>query len=359
MNLSKTEALKETAGFIAVAVNAVRSAGGDDALQKSVIKEKLFDQEIVNPSDRQVVMKHVNHELGTTYSINLIKQAKRLEHPLGADDTAKDPVKPLEVIGELKGSVELPVVAKPESAPAAQAAPVSTPAKEPKAAKATKPAAASTVTEDNTMNAKNNVESLVSIGYAKKKARVELLKEFFITHPKHDNSDAHPVADDGINALPMDAMADLLIFVQEKAKAAEAAAEVEFQKTAAGEGGIESKWIGLGAAVIGGGLSLLSKGEVTTGGLLGLAAGATGAYFLSDKFDGSFEGDFARYLVSGSIGLVLGGAGSHLGAMALDSILPTKLLGGQVDGEPLPVITIQKPAVSLNVPTSMPAIAGV
>ena len=338
MNFSKTEALKETAVIIAAAVNAVRAAAGDEMLQRSVLREKLFDEEMVNPSERKQMLHLVNQELGSKFSMNQIKVA-----PLNSIAQAAPTV-----VTEVTGSVEVPGVwgsnsqymdttPKKEPAPEPVTAPVVAPvvaASEPEPvtpAPTVKPAATSSTTPVKETTMKNtNVTDLIAINFAAIEDRKSLLDAFILAN---DNfaylGRQFDKADVAIESLSAEDFAILKAWAVEFNKIESEKGAQEFIDASTRDGGFDSAWIGVGAAVVGGGLSMLAKGEVTLGGILGTAAGAGGAYFLSNQFDDKFEGDFGRYLVAGSIGLALGGVGSHLGGALIDSVMPVTLLGGK------------------------------
>jgi hypothetical protein len=185
-----------------------------------------------------------------------------------------------------------------------------------------------------------NVTALIAINFAAAEDRKVLLDAFILAN---DNfaylGRQFDKADVAIESLSAEDFAVLKAWAVEYNKIESEKGAQAFIDASTRDGGFDSSWIGVGAAVVGGGLSMLAKGEVTLGGLLGTAAGAGGAYFLSNQFDDKFEGDFGRYLVAGSIGLALGGVGAHLGGAVIDSVMPVTLLGGNKE-----VASIEQPA---------------
>jgi hypothetical protein len=409
MNLNKAEALKEIAEIIVLAANTVRNAGGDEGLLRSTIRNKLFDEELVNPSDRKQVLDKVNSEMGLKYSMNNIKGARRLDTPVGEP-------KPV-VVTELKGSVDIPtILSNPETyvesplitrlkqhaeqgstgfvttTPTLREgdklthftidadnglvfhfgydtegrpigyvcdkegnlisrkgpdinpvtipeAAVTEPLPESSTTTATQPTA---ITEEQTMS-NANIAALEAKGFTTPLQRSNLLVAFAAATQVAPSLNPDPKThDDFLGRLKESQLADILQWTTTLSADdlntilvgtadTQAAAEAAWLKANERNSDLESSWIGVGAAIVGGGLAMLAKGEVTLGGLIGTAAGAGGAYFLSDKFDDKFEGDFGRYLVAGSIGLALGGVGARLGGVLLDSVVPVTLLGGQKD----------------------------
>lgn len=80
--------------------------------------------------------------------------------------------------------------------------------------------------------------------------------------------------------------------------------------------GFSSGVVAAAAAVVGGGIEMAVRGDISVGSAVGTALGATAGYFAANAAEGLMESETGRYLLSGSIGLVAGGLGSRGGSMA-------------------------------------------
>jgi len=79
------------------------------------------------------------------------------------------------------------------------------------------------------------------------------------------------------------------------------------------DSGFSSAFVAAAAAVVGGGLEMVSRGSVSLGAGVGTAVGATGAYFLGGATENLMESETGRYLLAGAIGVAAGGIGSRAG----------------------------------------------
>ncbi|UZV40057.1 hypothetical protein [Pseudomonas phage IR-QUMS-PaBa1-GHS-2021] len=105
------------------------------------------------------------------------------------------------------------------------------------------------------------------------------------------------------------------------------------------EEGFGSGAVAAAAAIIGGGVEMASRGNVSIGSVVGTGLGAAAGYFAAEKAEGLMKSEPGRYIVSGSIGLILGGAGSNLGRTTQG------LLGfgpQQPQGEPVATVSVRE-----------------
>jgi len=85
--------------------------------------------------------------------------------------------------------------------------------------------------------------------------------------------------------------------------------------------GFSSGVVAAAAAVVGGGIEMAVRGDVSIGSAVGTALGATAGYFAANAAEDLMESETGRYLLSGSIGLVAGGLGSRGGNLAQSALL--------------------------------------
>jgi len=113
-----------------------------------------------------------------------------------------------------------------------------------------------------------------------------------------------------------------------------AAAKSRFSLMNERDEGVRSSWIGVGAAVVGGGMEMAARGGLTVGSALGTVAGAIGSFFAGELIDSNIESQFGRYVAAGTAGLALGAVGSAVGR----SLLPgNNLLGNAAEPSALDV----------------------
>lgn len=84
--------------------------------------------------------------------------------------------------------------------------------------------------------------------------------------------------------------------------------------------GFSSGVVAAAAAVLGGGIEMAVRGNLSAGSVAGVALGATASYFAANAVEDVMESETGRYLLSGSIGLVVGGLSSRAGSIVQTSM---------------------------------------
>lgn len=174
---------------------------------------------------------------------------------------------------------------------------------------------------------------LDSINVATDEQFEALVNEFFAAHPDHIRV-YKGIASLGGSESEQDRFANFLLadplaaaafdtLVNTKAAASQPAevtkVEESFTERALRsmrgkrETGFSSGVVAAASAVVGGGIEMAFRGGLTLGSTIGATVGAVGAYFAAEAAEGLMESETGRYIVSSSIGLVAGGAGSSLG----------------------------------------------
>jgi len=182
----------------------------------------------------------------------------------------------------------------------------------------------------------------------------DLTASFLAFSKNHSNMDSQAVFEEFLKKNPdLTAKFSAFIFIPANHAPAESAVQAQaeglvatVQRSMRGnrDSGFSSGVVGAVAAVVGGGIEMVTRGGIGIGAGVGTAVGAVGAYFLAEAAEKVMDSDTGRYILSGSIGLVAGGLGSSLGRAVSSQGLVAIVPGGEDTLQRLPEAIRPAPA---------------
>ena len=348
-------------------ITKLREQSATTQVQMITMKEFLFDPKNLASKDRQPVCVKACKQLNVNWSIGEIKRVAGIASNTSASGEA---LHELLHVDELEGHVNAPLSSHSAVAVLLEHArstsderinlgsnvseaeePVTTlaPAAEEPAAPTQNTAQSQPTSEHTDMNTTTNktektisfsfsgnkaelpsaLNFLAQYGYATAEQRLDAFLDFLdvnatskVVWNSLNNDNDTPVTDERIFAFfsTQQELGNLFIsFITDNPYVAQMTSEEKSRWSLTGgeDSGIRTSWVAAGAAVIGGGLEMVARGEgVGVGSLVGTAVGVVGAFFAGELVDEHVESTFGRYVVGGTIGLAFGAAGSALGNMA-------------------------------------------
>ena len=350
--IAKESALTDIVEAIVNRVLDAASSGKGYDEQRGIIKHFLFDESLIPKSQRPKALKEINTLLDVNWSMTAIRKSATVEI------SSSQPVKPEPEV--FSGSVEVPtgIIATEESAKekivmdTTQAVEVVTaqPAVEVQVAPViaeqapvieqpvvTAPEQSTTIAQSVTTEATDM--SQISVTAQDAAAVATAAVDTFYTYlgtdgvtgrkefqeylaANKDFAERYQTAISLYGALTDDEK--FMLWTENNPKDLQAFSMHIAEKTKNKSGtltgkrdsGVGSKWVGLAGALIGGGLEMFARGEISVVKGIGTLAGAAGAYFLGDVIDEKVENEYVRYAIAGSVGMALGAGASTVAGAA-------------------------------------------
>lgn len=221
--------------------------------------------------------------------------------------------------------------------------------------------------EPTTMNATDLKALLTKINVADDKALPPVMVEFFKKHPDLKASWHSVVGHDSVTIADLEkwvaqdtaGSTNFTLFANAKYNELNPPTQPTITErvltTLRGDRkeGFSSGVIAAGAALIGGGVEMAVRGNLSVGSGLGVALGATAGYFAANAAEDIMESETGRYLLAGSIGLVAGGLGSRAGGLIQNALLKEAEDAQQSDDvivQAVPTVAAPQPQPTLSAP---------
>lgn len=103
-----------------------------------------------------------------------------------------------------------------------------------------------------------------------------------------------------------------------------------YSLVAEGDKGPRGCWIAAGAAVVGGGMEMVSRNGVTVGAAIGTLGAAAGSFFVGELIDKHIEHRYGRYVTAGLVGMAIGSVGAAVGRNLITGVQLPEFLQGYV-----------------------------
>lgn len=322
--------------------------GADDIIANLLADESLYPQfvqfvadwapsaEVETPAPQEPVPEPVVEPLIGTGSIVKPERVRNIDRPFKKDEPAKPAAQPTPSVATTQSATQENTMTASNATAAAAPQPF-TLADRVRAARANQAPQHTAAEQPKTLSPAEYEEILRQAG-ATTPEEVERLKaRLFAAHPalEKDYLDSTVGLAAGgtqvrLGGWVTSSAANSLVFMQFVKKEIEQASEPEVETgvvakvmtTLRGDRkeGFSSGVVAAAAAVVGGGIEMAVRGNLSVGSSVGIALGATASYFAANAVEDVMESETGRYLLSGSVGLVIGGLSSRAGSIVQSSM---------------------------------------